>query len=44
MSELFALIFAFLTAAFCFGIMLFCVAWVTILPTIGLLWWTGALQ
>ena len=44
MTDAIALIFAFLSALLVFGIVVFCIAWVTVLPTIGLLFWTGALS
>ncbi len=30
--------------ALCIGFTLFCIAWITVLPTIGLLYWIGYLQ
>lgn len=40
----FALLITLFAALLYTAVIVFCIAWVTVLPTIGLLYWTGALQ
>lgn len=44
MSDFFENIFAFVLIASCVAFAAFCLAWVTVLPTIGLLYWMGYLK
>jgi len=44
MSDVFDGIIAFVAIVFAFSVTAFCIAWVTVLPTIGLLYWMGYLK
>jgi hypothetical protein len=44
MSDVIESVIAFTVIASCFLFVAFCIAWVTVLPTIGLLYWMGYLK